>query len=321
MAYNINELKKIPLAEFCIDRLGYTPCKSADSERWRVFIGPSGQSIVMRSTPAPSGDYLFFTREGQKGNIIHLLKLFHGYKSIAQILADYGSGQLPKYKPPVLAAETPIKDATEFVGKAYNAYLARCKIGGINYLSRRGISNNIISDYKIAVAERELFLPLYLLKNGKFEAATGITYSFDGSGSKRHPYFLKGLGRRGSYSLLTPRKRPLEYFDTLMVFESPVGALSYAQLFPEQKESILLSFCGGFGDAFKKQLLLLIKKLKLSNVVLCLDNDDFGRSAATALKKIIKDVNVALKFPTKKDWNDELNSKVWLKSNGKISLT
>lgn len=310
MDKNLEALKKIPLAEFCIDRLSYTPCKSADSNDWRTLVGASGQKIVMRSTPAPSGDYLFFTRDGHKGNIIHLLKLFHGYKSVAQILAHFCSGQLPKYKPPVLAAKTPIKDATQLVEKAYNAYLDRCKIGGINYLNRRGISSKIINRYKIAVAERELFLPLYFLKNGQFEAATGITYSFGYGGSKRHPYFLKGLSRRGSYSLLTPRKRPLEYFDTIKVFESPIDALSYAQLFPEEKESILLSFCGGFGDGFKTQLLLLIKKLKLSNVVLCLDNDDFGRSAATALKKIIKGVNVVLKFPTKKDWNDDLNSKV-----------
>ena len=206
MDKNLDALKKIPLAEFCIDQLGYTPCKSADSKQWRALIGTSGQSIVIKSTPAPSGDYLFFTRDGLQGNIFNLLKVFHGYNSIAQILADFGSGQLPKYKPPVLAAETPIKDATEFVEKAYNDYLARCKAGGgINYLNRRGISNKIISDFKIAVAERELFLPLYLIQNGKFEAATAITYSFDRSGSKRHPYFLKRLSRRGSYSLLRSR--------------------------------------------------------------------------------------------------------------------
>ena len=214
MAYNLNDFKKIPLAEFCIDQLGYTPCKSADSKRWRALIGTSGQSIIIKSTLAASGDYLFFTRDGQKGNIFHLLKLFHGYSSIAQILANFESGQMPKYKLSISIAETAEKDITALVGKAYNAYLDRCKTGAINYLNRRGVSAKIINRYKISVAERELFLPLYLLQNGKLEAATAINYSFDSSGSKQHPYFLKGLSRRGSYSLLTPQKRPLECFDT-----------------------------------------------------------------------------------------------------------
>ena len=240
--FMIDELKKIPLDQFCLDRLGYMPCKSADSKLWRALIGPSGQSIVIKSTPAASGDYLFFSRDGQRGNIFNLLKIFHGYSSIAQILAHFGT-QMPKYKPyiPCPADE---KDTTRLVKKAYVAYLHGCKIGGINYLTRRGISAKIIARYRIAVSERELFLPLYFIEKGKFEAATALTYSFDASGSKRHPYFLKGLKRRGSYSLLTPQKRPPAQFNTLMVFESPVDALSYAQLFPEQKEAILLSSCG-----------------------------------------------------------------------------
>ena len=58
-----------------------------------------------------------------------------------------------------------------------------------------------------------------------------------------------------------------------MIFESPIGAFNYSQLFYNEKECTFMSFCGVFGEVFKKQLLLFLKKVKIDKIVICLSND------------------------------------------------
>ena len=115
------------------------------------------------------------------------------------------------------------------------------------------------------------------------------------------------MEKRGAYSLLTPKNQELENHNTIMLFESPVDALSYAQLHPQKRKAIYLSFCGSFGEKFEIQLLRLIKKLGIKHLVVCMDNDEAGRKYEKRLAYFLKKIEVRFHRPEKKDWNDELN--------------
>ena len=311
MHKKIENLKKIPLAELCIQQLGYVPDVSKDSKVWRCLVSPSGHKIVTKSYPNDNGDYLFFEPNSDKrGSIVNLLTLLHGY-SYLDILVEFCGEKMKVYNVPVyseLSTELSPKKCTKFVENLYKKYIQRCTISGHNYLTKRGINLEIINHFKLSVAERELFLPLYFLEAGKWQVATAIRYFFDANNEKKQ-LFLKGCKKRGAYSLLTPLKRPPEYFSTLNIFESPIDALSYAQLFPDKKNAIFMSFCGGFGTNFKLQLASLFKRLNITYIYICMDNDDAGRKFANELQNIVKKYNFCKVFPKKKDWNEELNFK------------
>ena len=304
MNKKLNALKKIPLDQFCINELGYTPFKPKDSKLWRCLIGPHGYKIITKSVPNKNGDYLFLCPEKEvKGSILNLLVLLHGYDPLG-ILVTFCSSKRSFYKP-VIYSKLDHKNTTEFVKKEYDAYLNKCANMPYNYLTMRGINAEIIEYFKIPVASQELFIPLYILKNGTWEVATAIRYVFD-QNNDRQRYFLKGLKKQGSYTLFTPQKRPIEHYSVLMIFESPIDALSYVQLFPDEREAIFMSFCGGFGEVFKEQLLLFLEKVKISKIAICVDNDTMGNSVCTSLKTLLKEFNVCFKIPQKKDWNDQL---------------
>ena len=89
MSSKINELKKIPLAEFCIQKLGYKPSKDKDSRLWRSLLSPTGHKIVAKSTPTPEGHYLFFcANEDIRGSLVDLLISFHDF-DIKGILNEF----------------------------------------------------------------------------------------------------------------------------------------------------------------------------------------------------------------------------------------
>ena len=304
MNKKLDSLKKIPLDQFCINELGYIPFAPKDSKLWRCLIGPHGYKIITKSVPNKNGDYLFMCPEKDvRGSILNLLVLLHGYDTLGILVTFCGSKR--SFYEPVIYSKLDHKNTTEVVKKEYDVYLKKCTNGPYNYLIRRGISAEVINYFKIYVADRELFLPLYVLKNGAWEVATAIRYIFN-QNNDRQRYFLKGLKKQGAYTLFTPQKMCVKYYNTLMIFESPVDALSYAQLFPSEREAIFMSFCGGFGEVFKEQLLLFLKKVKISKIAICVDDDKTGNSVRTSLKNFLKEFNICFKIPQKKDWNDQL---------------
>ena len=315
---SLSDLKKMPLADFCIQKLDYKAVKDKDSRLWRCLLSPTGHKIVTKSTPNNKGHYLFFCAdEDIRGSVVDLLVSLHGF-NMKMILKDFCDVILefhaPKFKH--RPAKKDPQKVTCDIKKQYNLYLQRCGASN-NYLTLRGISPETINHFGLRVAAKEWFLPLYFLdENGSFQVATAIRYVL-GLNAERKRYFLSGMEKRGAYSLLTPQNQELGYYDTIMLFESPVDALSYAQLYPQKRKAIYLSFCGSFGENFEIQLLRLIKKLEIKHVAICMDNDRAGRKYANRLSSLLRKIEVQTHFPFGKDWNEDL---IIMKTNKELDF-
>lgn len=103
----------------------------------------------------------------------------------------------------------------------------------------------------------------------------------------------------------------------LYVFEAPIDAMSHATLFKMQKldytEDHRISL-GCLGDAALKQYLQDWPEIK--NIILCLDNDRWGRKASAKFKQELKEkgYTVSEEFPKGKDYNEDLVARAKSKS-------
>ena len=91
------------------------------------------------------------------------------------------------------------------------------------------------------------------------------------------------------------------------MFEAPIDMLSYISLHPENwQENSYVALCG-VGSAPIQRFLEEVPQLE--EVVLCLDNDEAGHTAAQRIARELLDeweVEVSAHFPEQKDWKEEL---------------
>ena len=99
--------------------------------------------------------------------------------------------------------------------------------------------------------------------------------------------------------------------EKLFVFEAPIDLLSYISLHPEGwQQHSYDSLCGVAEHAMLKQLEL---HPQISEVYLCLDNDNAGHSAAKRMTARLEELggySVHRLCPQLKDWNDDLKEEV-----------
>ena len=92
----------------------------------------------------------------------------------------------------------------------------------------------------------------------------------------------------------------------LYVFEAPIDMLSFLTLYPEGwQEHSYVALCGTGGQAMHW---LLEQNPCLQNVVLCLDHDEPGQTAARRLQEELQGAGYhsGILLPVHKDWNDDL---------------
>lgn len=94
----------------------------------------------------------------------------------------------------------------------------------------------------------------------------------------------------------------------LYVFEAPIDLLSYISLFPENwQENSFVALCGVGITPIER---FLDTCPQLSEIALCLDNDDAGHKAAHRIASQLlhewDGLSVSAHFPNLKDWNEQL---------------
>lgn len=98
--------------------------------------------------------------------------------------------------------------------------------------------------------------------------------------------------------------------EKLFVFEAPIDLLSYISLHPEDwQHHSYVSLCGVAEHAMLRRLELYPQ---ISEVYLCLDNDNAGHSAAKRITARLDELggySVHRLYPQYKDWNDDLKKK------------
>lgn len=302
---DLDTLKRRPLAPFCLQHLGYKLDKQKSCRGWADLRSPKGFSILIRTQPNPNGHFGFTRRDGSgRGTIIDLLKQ-EGW-SWQQIIALANQGtptQLAAPPPSSLAkqAEIPHKPPSR------SLFVPFAKTPKDSYLEQRGISRQTLQLFQQGSLTRSVNFPLFELKQGGFKLFSSIRYS---RGSAGHVKYFRSGPRGSSVSLLAQFQLfhigeflPLQ---GLYLFESPIDALSFAQLhwgkLPLHR-CLLLSLCGNPGQAFLQAFPALLAFLRPKNLTYAFDNDKQGRAFAAELGAIAKG---ELLFPQAKDWNKQL---------------
>ncbi|CUN66049.1 toprim domain-containing protein [Flavonifractor plautii] len=92
----------------------------------------------------------------------------------------------------------------------------------------------------------------------------------------------------------------------LYVFEAPMDLLSFLTLYPDRwQEHSYVALCGTGGQAV---CWMLEQHPSLQSVVLCLDHDEPGQTAARRLQEELQGAGYhsGILLPVHKDWNDGL---------------
>ena len=92
----------------------------------------------------------------------------------------------------------------------------------------------------------------------------------------------------------------------LYVFEAPMDLLSFLTLYPDRwQEHSYVALCGTGGQAV---CWILEQHPSLQSVVLCLDHDEPGQTAARRLQEELQGAGYhsGILLPVHKDWNDGL---------------
>lgn len=92
----------------------------------------------------------------------------------------------------------------------------------------------------------------------------------------------------------------------LYVFEAPMDLLSFLTLYPDRwQEHSYVALCGTGGQAV---CWMLEQHPSLQSVVLCLDHDEPGQTAARRLQEELQGAGYhsGILLPARKDWNDDL---------------
>lgn len=199
------------------------------------------------------------------------------------------------------------KDTAEFVlppkAKDYHRVFA--------YLNKtRKIDASIIADMmhqeKLYQSDRHNCVFVGTDKNGTIRFAsergafTGVSFRRDCPGSdKRFCFHMEGRS------------------NLLYVFEAPIDAISHATIFKMQKfdytEDHRVSM-GCLGDAAMMQYLR--DRPEIKKIILCLDNDQWGRSTSAKFMLELKEkgYSVSEEFSKRKDYNEDLVELIKLKS-------
>ena len=107
----------------------------------------------------------------------------------------------------------------------------------------------------------------------------------------------------------------------IYVFEAPIDMLSFISMKPDWQQHSYVALCGVAEHALLQQL---EAHEQLSDVVLCLDNDDAGIQARKRIKDILQKrghSQVSSLLPSSKDWNEDLQRGVVMTEKVREYLT
>ena len=134
----------------------------------------------------------------------------------------------------------------------------------------------------------------------------------DEDGVPRHAHKRSTNSQGKSFKVNVEGSRPQHSFHhvgqdgLLYVFEAPIDLLSFLTLYPDRwQEHSYVALCGTGGQAV---CWMLEQHPSLQSVVLCLDHDEPGQTAARRLQEELQGAGYhsGILLPVHKDWNDDL---------------
>ena len=166
-------------------------------------------------------------------------------------------------------------------------------------LSTRGIDKDILS--------------AFVKKNMIYESAeyhNVVFVGYDKNGIAKHASY-RGTSKSQFRGNATNSSPEFSFHwhgqsNNLYLFEAPIDMLSFISMHKTNWQEHSYASCCGVGDRVVYQM--LEDNPNISNVILCLDNDEGGRKATQAIKEKLaeKRIQHEVLVPINKDWNEDL---------------
>lgn len=239
------------------------------------------------------GNLWYHQYEQTGGDAIAFVQRFYGknYPEAVEFILNNGSGTIRR-APPI---EKPVK---EF--KLPEGYWNMHRV--VDYLlNTRGIDEEVLYDF---IGKSMLYESL------QYHNAVFIGFNNEGvpcHANKRS--IFPGSDYKGNAEGSVP-----EYSfhrngtsEKLFVFEAPIDMLSFISMNKENWQKHSYAACCGVGDRVVFRMLKDNPNIKA--VILCLDNDIYGRKANERISDKLQQMGIAHRIlvPTNKDWNEDLS--------------
>ena len=265
-----------------------------------------GDSVIIVNTRK---NRFFDLRTDNKGSVIDfLLMMGYGWKEILNPDLSLLAVQSPSaYRPPLPVSVSSTEERSREFRKQYDSFETDLSASFLTL--KRGISIDILRSFHVKSNRGcAIFLQeAYLASASKERFPTGIfRYDYNYSEDKTERRFVRGTLR----SMCVQRADWDR--EHLFITESPIDALSYAQLYNKLNYCYLVT-CGSLTEGFQKGLKRIIEAQSGKvHIILGLDNDETGSIMTGKLKGVCKELKqkYTIEIPREKDWNEDLvNSK------------
>ena len=267
---------------------GETLKRSGSEYEWR----DGSEKVTVR------GNLWFHQYEQVGGDAIDFVRRFYNklYPEAMEFLLGRSGGVLT-VSPPVQKEEKPfvLPPKNDNMRRVF-AYL----------LNRRGIDREV--------------LYAFVHKGMIYESAdyhNAVFVGFDSNGNAKHAH-KRGTGSESSYKGNVSGSQPEYSFhwsgqsDTLYLFEAPIDMLSFISM---QKEGWRQHSYAASCSVSDRVLFQMLKdNPNIRQVVLCLDSDEPGQTAAKRIadKLFVQGTASEILVPVHKDWNEDLLTAVSL---------
>ena len=261
---------------------GETLKRSGSEYEWR----DGSEKVTVR------GNLWFHQYEQVGGDAIDFVRRFYNklYPEAMEFLLGRSGGVLT-VSPPVQKEEKPfvLPPKNDNMRRVF-AYL----------LNRRGIDQEV--------------LYAFVHKGMIYESAdyhNAVFVGFDSNGKPKHAH-KRGTGSESSYKGNVSGSHPEFSFhwsgqsDTLYLFEAPIDMLSFISM---QKEGWRQHSYAASCSVSDRVLFQMLKdNPDIRQVVLCLDSDEPGQTAAKRIadKLFVQGISSEILVPYHKDWNEDL---------------
>lgn len=276
-APNLEELKKLPLPEFCLQELGYTAVRGKDGRRWRVLEAPNGEVILCRSEAREDGHYTYSEcNKFHAGTLIDLLKNVHGM-TVQQIREQFCTNDHEFLLPPPRKVSRPApvytrQEVVDLVRKEVSKLPFAHQVD--SFLSwNRGIEPEVLQAFGVKGNVGAAIFPLVEVVDGELVERTAIFYELRPNKSTR-PRFLTGLDKLGSFCLLVPPGVDVWGAEHAIILESPIDALACYQI--NRVSALYIASCGSLSNMLLDRLPGQLEMLGVKTVEFAMDRDDAG---------------------------------------------
>lgn len=299
----------LPLNEFA-EKVGYDIKREKTSRNHITMEHSNGDTIVI--TRKPNNHYLYFNPKDDKdrGNIYNFCRNRKiDLKSLLNA-ENFSNHHLIEVSTNSSLSQRDINYVQSFnnFSKAKNNKI----------LFNRHIDSKLVEAFKLREDKRtNLCFPIYILeKNEKNQddikqcgyvakLATPI-FKRDGEILEK-PIKALNYGKKGIEILKTEELKYLKDIETIIVTESSLDSIAYAQLHNiDTSKTILCGTGGQMGDQAIKVLNHILQKGENSKVILGFDNDQSGEAFTQKMLQELHTQNIEIQKPVYKDFCDDL---------------